>query len=194
MTMSKMRLLTSLRRLFVNRDGATAVEMALVAPIFFAFMIGTMEVAIVMFTNVAIEAAVRDGARYGITGNAPDGMSREDRLRQIISERTFGLVEPGSDDITMTVYPSFAAAGIEEPYEDLNGNGKWDAGEPYTDQNSNGARDGGTPGMGSSGQVVMYTISYQLPLIGPMANDLFGVRVLSLSTRIVVRNEPWTPS
>lgn len=194
MTMSKNGLLASLRRLFGNRDGATAVEMALVSPIFFAFMIGTMEVAVVMFTNVAIEAAVRDGARYGVTGSAPDGMTREDRLRQIISERTFGLVSPTSEDVTMTVYPSFAAAGIEEPYEDLNGNGTWDSGEPFTDQNGNGARDGGTPGMGASGQVVMYTVSYQLPLIGPVVNNLFGVRVLNLATRIVVRNEPWTPS
>lgn len=194
MTMRSKGFLASLRRLLGARDGAAAVEMAIVAPVFFAFMIGTIEVALVMFTNVAIEAAVRDGARYGITGSNPDGMTREDRLRQIISERTFGFVQPDSDDITMTVYPSFAAAGIEEPYEDTNGNGQWDSGEPFTDQNSNGSRDGGTPGMGASGQVVMYTISYQLPLIGPVVNDLFGVRVLNLSTRIVVRNEPWTPS
>ena len=192
--MTMARILTSLRRLFRCRDGATAVEMALVAPFFFALMIGTMEVAVVMFTNVAIEAAVRDGARYGVTGNTSGSTSREDRLREIISERTLGLVQPTSEDITMKVYPSFAAAGIEEPYEDVNGNGKWDPGEPYTDENSNGARDGGTPGMGASGEVVMYTISYQLPLIGPVVNDLFGVTVLNLSTRIVVRNEPWTPS
>lgn len=194
MTMHSNGFLASLRRLRGAKEGAAAVEMAIVAPFFFAFMIGTIEVALVMFTNVAIEAAVRDGARYGVTGSNPDGMTREDRLRQIISERTFGFVQPSSDDITMTVYPSFAAAGIEEPYEDANGNGKWDAGEPFTDQNGNGSRDGGTPGMGGSGQVVMYTISYELPLIGPMVNDLFGVRTLNLSTRVVVRNEPWTPS
>ena len=188
------RILTSLSRLFRSRDGATAVEMALVWPMFFAFMIGTMEVAVVMFTNVAIEAAVRDGARYGVTGNTPEGATREERLREIIAERTLGLVLPTSEDITMKVYPSFAAAGIDEPYEDLNGNGKWDAGEPYTDENSNGARDGGTPGMGGSGEVVMYTISYQLPIIAPIVNNLFGVTVLNMSTRIVVRNEPWTPS
>jgi hypothetical protein len=187
-------LLATLRRLFRAQNGATAVEMALVGPMFFAFMIGTMEVAVVMFTNVAIEAAVRDGARYGVTGNSQGGVSREDRLREIISERTLGLVQPTSEDITMKVYPNFAAAGIDEPYEDLNDNGKWDSGEPYTDQNGNGTRDGGTPGMGESGEVVMYTISYQLPLIAPIVNNLFGVTVLNLSTRIVVRNEPWTPS
>lgn len=188
------RILTLLSRLFHSRDGATAVEMALVAPFLFAFMIATMEVGVVMFTNVAIEAAVRDGARYGATGSSPQGTSREERLREIVAERTFGLVLPTSEDITMKVYPNFAAAGYEEPYEDLNSNGKWDAGEPYTDSNSNGARDGGTPGMGASGEVVMYTIAYQLPFIAPVVNNLFGVTLLRMSTRIVVRNEPWTPS
>ena len=106
-------LLATLRRLFRAQNGATAVEMALVGPMFFAFMIGTMEVAVVMFTNVAIEAAVRDGARYGVTGNSQGGVSREDRLREIISERTLGLVQPTSEDITMKVYPNFAAAGID---------------------------------------------------------------------------------
>ena len=192
MTMARFQ--TLLSRLLRSRDGATAVEMALVGPIFFAFMIATMEVGVVMFANVAIEAAVRDGARYGITGGSPEGSSREERLREIIAERTFGLVLPTSEDITMTVYPSFAAAGIDEPYEDANGNGKWDAGESYTDENGNGARDGGTPGMGGSGEVVMYTVAYQLPFIAPVVNNLFGVTVLRMSTRIVVRNEPWTPS
>jgi Flp pilus assembly pilin Flp len=188
------RLFASFSRLLRVQDGATVVEFALVSPLFFAFMIGAMEVAVVMFTNVAIEAAVRDGARYGITGNAPEGTTREERLRQIISERTFGLVSPTSEDITMKVYPNFAAAGEDEAFEDVNGNGMWDAGEPFTDANGNGVWDGGTPGMGGAGEVVLYTISYQLPMIGPVVNNLFGVTVLKLSTRIVVRNEPWNPS
>lgn len=196
MTMQTNRLLTLFSRLSRNQDGASAVELALVGPIVFAFMLGTMEVALVMFTNVAIEGAVRDGARYGITGSAPDGMSREDRLRQIISERTFGLVTPESDDISMKVYPSFASVGQPEEYTDENGNGQWDAGEPLNDVNGNGVWDAdpGVTGMGGSGEIVLYTVAYQLPIIAPALNNLFGVRVLNLSTRIVVRNEPWTPS
>lgn len=224
MTMSRIGLLASLRRLFGNRDGVTAVEMALVSPIFFAFMIGTMEVALVMFTNVAIEAAVRDAARYGITGSVPQGMTREAQLLEIIADRTLGLVSNKTGYVTTKVYPNFASVGTDEEFTDLNGdgyrdagetytdangNGQWDPGEqlddsngngvrdatePYVDANNNGQYDGGTPGMGGSGQVVLYTISYQLPFIGPTLHELFGVKVLTLSTRIVVRNEPWASS
>ena len=222
--MAMARFLNSLGRLLRREDGVSAVEMALVAPIFFAFMIGTMEVALVMFTNVAVEGAVRDAARYGITGSTANGLSREDRLRQIIHQRTFGLIDPDQAQITTKVYPNFAAIETEEEFTDLNGdgyrdagesytdangNGQWDPGEPLTDTNDNGVRDatepyvdsnnngewdGGARGMGGSGEVVLYTISYQLPFIAPVVNNLFGVRVLNLSTRIVVRNEPWTPS
>jgi Flp pilus assembly protein TadG len=185
----------TLRRLLGADDGVAAVEFAMVGPVFFAMMIGTIELCLVMFVNIGIEAAVRDGARYGITGSAPDGTTREEQLRNIIADRTVGLVDMATVQITTKVYPSFTAVGQPEPFVDANGNGQWDSGEAFTDVNGNSAwdPDGGTPGMGGAGEIVLYTISYGLPFIAPLSEKLFDVQVLNLATRIVVRNEPWNP-
>ncbi len=189
------RMPATLRRLLFSHRGTAAVEFALVGPLFFAFLLGTVEVCLIMFINIGIEAAVREGARYGITGNAPSGMTRQQQLEAIISQRTMGLVDD-TIQVSTKVYPTFTAIGNPEPYTDTNGNGKWDPGEPFTDLNGNASwdQDPGVAGMGGAGEIVLYTITYGVPLIAPLTEKLFDYRLLTIDTRIVVRNEPWNPA
>lgn len=46
-----------------ERGGATAVEFAIVAPAFFLFIIGTMNLGLMLFTMGAMQYAVEDAAR-----------------------------------------------------------------------------------------------------------------------------------
>jgi Flp pilus assembly protein TadG len=176
-------------------QGVAAVEMALLAPVVLGALVATIELGLVLVVNIGIEAAVRDAARYGITGQGT-AVAREAAIRNIIAGNTFGLVDMDTISISTKVYPNFASAGKVETYTDTNTNGQWDVGEPFTDLNGNGTFDGdlGTPGVGNAGEVVLYTISYGLPLIAAATRDLFGTDALSLATRIVVRNEPWNPT
>ncbi len=186
-----MKLLEILR----NRRGAAAVEMALVGPVMLGALVATIELGLVLVVNIGIEAAVRDAARYGITGQGTEA-ARVTAIRSIIADKTFGLVDMDTISIDTKVYPTFSAAGKAETFTDANGNGAWDQGEPLQDVNGNGVwdEDPGVPGMGGAGQIVLYTVSYGLPLIAVVTRDLFGTDVLSLSTKIVVRNEPWNPT
>lgn len=185
-----------LTRILRDIRGAAAVEMAMIAPVLLGALVATIELGLVLIVNVGIEAAVRDAARYGITGQGNSATARTDAIRAIIASNTFGLVDMDSVSISTKVYPNFTYAGKVETFTDTNGNGTWDAGEPFQDINGNGTYDGdlGTPGMGNAGEVVLYTVNYGLPLIAVATRDLFGTDVMSLSTRIVVRNEPWNPT
>ena len=60
-------------RFIKNRKGASAVEFAIVAPIFLALTFTTFEVAWFYFVNASVDAATIDIARFVRTGQAQKG-------------------------------------------------------------------------------------------------------------------------
>ncbi|WP_119166825.1 TadE/TadG family type IV pilus assembly protein [Algihabitans albus] len=183
------------RRFWRARAGATLVEFAIVFPAFILLAIGLIEVAMVLFVTSLMEGGLREAARFGITGFAPDGQTRIERILQIVDEHTQGLVEMDEVDITFFVYPSFNDIGEPEPFADDNGNGSFDGGESYTDVNGNGQWDAdmGAAGLGGPGDIVLYTLRYQWDLLTGMLDPLMGDEngLMRLSASIVVRNEPF---
>jgi Flp pilus assembly protein TadG len=189
----KMRELFS--RLWRRSDGASAVEFSLVAMPLILTVIGIMEVAFILFVNVLLEGAIRDSARYGITGYTSGGVDRETMIRQIISERTVGMVEMTNVEIETLVYDSFANIGKPEPFTDeVPTNGTYDAGEPFVDVNGNGTWDAdmGAAGAGGPGAVVVYKVKYDWPLLTGLLTPLLGQNgYVTLSVSTAVRNEPF---
>jgi Flp pilus assembly protein TadG len=59
-----------LRRFRRNRRGVTAVEFALVAPLFFALLFAIIEVALIFFASQVLETATQDSSRFVMTGQA----------------------------------------------------------------------------------------------------------------------------
>ena len=188
-------LATVFRRLRRERQGAALAEFAIVFPAFILLAIGLIEVAMVLFVTSLMEGGLREAARFGITGFAPDGQTRVERILQIVGEHTQGLVEMDKVDITFFVYPSFNDIGEPEPFADDNGNGSFDSGEAYTDVNGNGQWDAdmGAAGLGGPGDIVLYTLRYQWDLLTGLLDPLMGddTGLMRLSASIVVRNEPF---
>src|ERR1700693_2245277 len=61
------KMLSRFRR---NRRGSTAVEVALVAPVFFALLFAILETAIVFFADQVLETMTQNSARMIMTGQA----------------------------------------------------------------------------------------------------------------------------
>jgi len=133
-----------------DESGSPSVEFAFAAMPLVLMVIGTMEFGMIMFTSTLMESGLRDAARFGITGQEPDGESRLERILDIIEDRTIGLVDMSAADVEVMVYDNFGDIGRGETYIDGNGNGQFDAGETYTDENGNGQWDDdvGAPGAG----------------------------------------------
>ena len=85
------------------------------------FIIGSIEMAIILFIGSSIELAVMEASRYGITGTEA-GVSRADRVLEIVGDRTYGLIDMDQVDMETLVYESFADIGKPEPFTDQDGN------------------------------------------------------------------------
>ena len=157
-----------------KQGGSTIVEMALLAPVFFLFLIGITEVALIIAAQQLIESASYNASRLGKTGYVASGSTQSQTVSQIITNQlsAFGnLIDVSKVKTTMTAYSSFST---------VTGNGQ------------------GTNGYGTQQQIVVYTISYPWPLFTPMLGQIIGTWdsnsarwVLNLNSQIVVRNEPY---
>jgi Flp pilus assembly protein TadG len=174
-----------------HKDGATAIEFALIAPVFFLLFMGLFEIGLVMFYTTAIENATSFGARIGKVD-----FSQEDRdtyIKSQIRAQLNGVLTLPSGDGPFSIlsYDSFDNIGKPEPYTDTNNNGKYDQGEPFTDKNNTNAweADQGTAGPGDAGDIVQYRVTYNYNFATPMVGKFFP-NPLPITGIAVIRNEP----
>lgn len=177
------------------REGASLVEFALVFPILIVFVIGLIEVGMMMFIQSAMEGGLRQASRWGITGQTVVGETREETIRSILEEHTLGMIDFDDATITMMTYDSFSDVGQPEPFTDQDPfNGTYDVGEPYTDLNGNTQWDAdrGVEGVGNSSEIVSYTVDYHwVPLTGLISSFVGDGDGIAMSATTVVRNEPF---
>lgn len=180
-------------RLVADRRGGPSVEFALVLPVLLVLLLGIVESGRVLAATALLDGAVREAARRGITGMA--GAADQAAIRALVTARTAGLVAGPDTSVTTLVYPRFADVGLPEPFTDAAPfNGVWDEGEDFDDLNGNGAWDAdrGRPGGGAPGEVVVYTVSAELrSLTGFVDRLLAPTGRFRLSASIAVRNEPF---
>ena len=185
--------------------GATAVELALIAPVLILFLIGVIELSVAMFINTVVEGSLKDASRLGLTGQIQKGSSNTQALVDMLNEASLGLLDLTTDDVSILVYENFAQVGQGEEYTDLDGNGEWTPGpythsdgtvypdgEPWIEVNGNGVYDAdfGVAGMGAQGDIVLYTVTYSWNFLsGQLIPILDGL--IPMRASIVIRNEPF---
>jgi hypothetical protein len=181
-------------RLWRGREGASALEFAFVVPPLMLILIGIMELAMIGFATSVLEGGLREAARFGITGLQPGNGTREQHIVNIINEHGADLVTIDTNNIATLVYQDFGSIGDPEPYVDLDGSGAYDGGEPFTDVNCNGAwdEDMGRAGLGAGGDVVIYQVNYDWPLLTGLLAPFIGTDgKVPLGASVAVRNEPY---
>ena len=76
-----------------NQRGSSLVEFAFAAPLVVLMLIAIIEFGMIMFVSTLMESALRDAARFGITGQEPEGGTRLEQIIAIVEDRTIGLVD-----------------------------------------------------------------------------------------------------
>ncbi len=185
-----------LSRLMRATRGATAVEYALLAPVLMLLLVGIIEYNAMMYAATVLEGATAIASRQGKTGYVQSGMSQQDYIYGIIQNRVTGILTPGQLSIASKSYANLAVVGKPEPcisppltpcngtpgvnFVDVNHNGMWDA-------------DQGTTGLGASGDIVVYTVTYPWKIMTPIMLDFLGTNgTFTLTSSSIVRNEPYT--
>lgn len=70
-----------------RQSGTTLVEMAIIAPLFLLVLIAIIELSIMFFATLTMQYAVREGARFAITGRANEtGTGTQQRYTTIINK------------------------------------------------------------------------------------------------------------
>jgi len=195
-----------------QQRGSSALEMACCLPPLVLILCAAIDYSWLAVAQHQMAHAARSASRYGITGQAdvPIGAApalvplctdsggighsaRLDRIRAIIAAEAGGVLKLAQLCLTVGAYAGYQGVGRPEPLADINGNGRQDPGEAFTDINGNGVWDAdqATPSPGSADTVAVYTLRYLAPPVTGITPGLTADRLVSLQTRMVVRNEPF---
>lgn len=175
-------------RLASDRCGVTATEFALLAPVFFMFLIGLLDLGQSIYGQVVLNGAVAKAARSS---------SLETANTAAADAEVASLIEKVLPGATITSkresYYDFNDVGRAEKWNDANNDGTCSNGEAYVDENGNGQWDSdiGVSGNGGADDVVVYTVTARFdPLFKiPFVPDMWLPRKLTAST--VTKNQPF---
>lgn len=177
---SKSRPKGALKRFSQNDDGFTAVEFAIVATPFLAFIFAILEIALVYFGTFTLENAVDRAAREIRTGQAQGATLSEAQFISKICANvaTFSDCNSGLE-VDVRSFSSFGGIAPPAPFK---GNGDLDASKLNKYD------------LGKGGDVVLVSVYYQWSLIGQIPG--IGLQNQSNGSRLVsaiaaFRNEPF---
>ena len=165
------------RRFARQKDGAVAVEFALVAAPFLAMVFAVMETAVIFFAGQALETAAADSARLILTGQAQSQGYDQAKFKQAVCGKIYGLFNcTGGLKVDVRNYLSFASVSTAKPIT----NGVANIQENYAP--------------GGPGDIVVVRLMYQWPvyvsLLGLNLSDNGNNRLLMAT--VAFRNEPYT--
>ena len=93
------------------RDGATAVEFAIVAPMLLLAMAFIMVVALVLFVNQRLDYATSQAARQVMTGTAKIASTDQATFKTALCNRLPAVMSCGNVVVNLYIVPTPAAGG-----------------------------------------------------------------------------------
>lgn len=99
-----------------SRSGSAAIEFAFVAPVFFLFLMATMETGLIYLSNFVLQNATSDAARQIRTGQVAASNMTQAQFRTLICNGIAPLLACDPNlQIDVETFPSFASANITNP-------------------------------------------------------------------------------
>jgi len=168
------------KRFARSRAGATAIEFAIVAPVFLVALVGTMEVGVAYGAQASLQNSANFAARLVRTGQAQAVALSSTQFRDQICGRIQPLLAcDGNLQIDLESYSGFGNANFAPP---LRPDGSLDP-----------ALSNYSPG--NPCDVVLLRVFYKwkviTPLIGPLLANMPDNNML-MSATASFRNEPYT--
>jgi Flp pilus assembly protein TadG len=162
------------------RAGSAALEFALIAPIFFVLLMGSIEVGVMFFGQFVLQSATNDAARLIRTGQVSAANMTAAQFRTTICNEISPVLACDSNlQIDVEAFSNFSSASYPNPLTSNN----------TLDPNLNNFAPG------SVCSVVLlrtfYTWSVITPLLTPFMTNMANNQHL-LSATAAFRNEPYT--
>lgn len=154
-----------LMRVVRDRRGAAAVEFAIVAPLFIWLLMAIIEFGIIVHISSLANYAANNAARMAKTGSLYGGTGTRQQIIENTVRNTLQNWVSNSSDLTVTPtsFGSFSDVGFTT----------------------------GTAGLGSGGQVVLYSIVLRRHVLTPIFGDLIsrGTGYVNIRSTVLTQNE-----
>lgn len=178
------------RRLRTDARGVTVIEFALVTPVLAVLMLGMFDLMYQRYIQSVLDGAlIKAGRDSAIESNASEkaGDAMDATVQRLVrtvavnakfqsqrlSYASFGLVKPEP-------FTDRDGDGVRDPkecFDDINGNGVWDA-------------DPGVKSQGGANDVTKYTMWVTYPRLFA-ASAFFGSATKTISSTTILKNQPY---
>jgi hypothetical protein len=92
------------RRRNSRRRGSELVEVSLIAVALFGFTFLLLDVSMVIFLRSTFQHAVREGVRYGITGETAPGVCQDLSIKAVVKRNAIGFLNSTAGAATIHVH------------------------------------------------------------------------------------------
>ena len=145
-----------------DRRGTTALEFALIGPVFILLLFLMIETAWQLAVDLALNIGAIAGSRYAVTGAGLAAGTRDSTILSTIASASGGILNPANLTLTTQAYGSPASYA------------------------SGGSAAAST---GSSGQLVVYTVTYTQSFLTPLPATILGYGSITHTAKLIVQNE-----
>lgn len=164
------------RRLAKDKSGVTAIEFAMVAPVFFFLVFAIIETALLYFTATVMNGEVASTARAIRTGSLQQLDDPEDAFYEALCSNLGHVLDCSKVIVDVRTFANF---------DDLTF-------DPYLDEE--GEADGAEFDPGAAGEVVLIRIAYKYNIITPYLAEFLapdGTGRVMLQAAAAFQNEPF---
>lgn len=155
-----------------NQKGQTTIEFALVAILLLVLLFAIIDLATLFYVNLTMQHAVREGARYAITGRSDLGEDRRSALIAKIREQSMGLYNKNQHS------PRDPSISVIRP-------------TGVTFSNYSGTPTTGDPG--KADETIVVSLTYTWPLLTPLMKPFFQGGAYTFTVKSTMKNEPFSP-
>lgn len=166
---------TSFGRFLRAQRGVTAIEFALVAPVFLMLLFGTLESSMAYFVATTMEGEVQRAARQIRTGAVQAADDPLETFRTALCNNLENLTDCSRVVIDVRTFPDFG--DLDRP--------------PLIDDDGNPQNESFDPG--GAGEVVLVRIAYRYDIMTPFLSDVMsdGNGYYDIYAAAAFQNEPY---
>lgn len=185
-------ILSTLNRLGRNRDGATAVEFAVVATPLILMIFGALDLAYEAYATSVVQGTANAAARKATLEGAT-----ESTVETYVRNRLNSIASGSNLQISSSNFLTYNKIGKPEKLTtDVNSNGLYDKSGPdcFVDDNRNNVYDTasqGASGIGTAEDVVRYQITATYNRLSPIPQIMGMGNSVTISRTTFMRNEPY---
>jgi Flp pilus assembly protein TadG len=184
------RPLVRLNALPRDSAGAALLEFAILMPVLFMMIFGTMEFGLNVYMRSVLEGAMQQAGRNSTLQSAQTSQSTIDAY---ISNQVHNILPNATVTFTRANYSTFSSVGRPEDFTDANANGVRDSSECFQDINGNNVWDSnaGRSGVGGANDVVFYTATVSYTSFIPVGSAFGLSPTTSMKASTILRNQPF---